>query len=481
MLYYCKQKNNMKVKFYILIIMFFTANVQGQFIDLELFASGLDNPLDITHAGDDRLFVVERSGKIKIIDAEGTVLSTPFLDIDPIVFNVSNQDERGLLGLAFHPDYATNGYFYVNYIDNSGNTNIARYQADANDPNIADANSRELIMMIEQPVWNHNGGCLKFGPDGYLYIGMGDGGSGNDPDNYSQNRTSLLGKMLRIDVDNGLPYSIPADNPFAEDDFTLDEIWAIGLRNPWRFSFDRETGDLWIGDVGQNFLEEIDFQPSDSPGGENYGWRCYEGTDFTNNSSMSDCQENYVFPVYEMQHQGFTGPCSVTGGFVYRGTKYSELMGKYICADYCTGEFFVVEPDGQGGWNGAEVAQFQHDISTFGEDNEGELYIASFSSGRIYHVVGENIVSNSTIPLLEEVAVNPNPAIGRTQLDLKTNGLLELDIQLIDINGKVVLKKSIQVNGSHQEWIEMEGFASGSYILNISSDTGLLSKQLIIY
>jgi len=471
----------MKLNIYIIVFLILGYNLNAQNIDLELFASGFTFPLDITHAGDDRLFVVERSGKIKVVEPNGNILAIPFLDIDPLVHNVSNQDERGLLGLAFHPDYSTNGHFFVNYIDNDGNTNIARYQVNSSDANEAVPESRELIMMIEQPVWNHNGGCLKFGPDGYLYIGMGDGGSGNDPNNFSQNPMSFLGKMLRIDVDNGLPYSIPEDNPFANDDFTLDEIWATGLRNPWRYSFDKETGDLWIGDVGQGFLEEIDFQSVNSTGGENYGWRCYEGTDFTNNSSMNDCQVDFTFPVYEVQQSGFSGPCSITGGFVYRGAKYSELVGKYICADYCSGQFFAVEPDGQGGWTGKEVAKFQHDISTFGEDNEGELYIASFSSGRIYHIVGENIVSANEIPLLEEVNVYPNPTTGTTQLDLVSNGNLNLDLQLVDMTGKVVLTKSIQVNGKHQELIDMTGFASGSYILNISSESGLLSKQLIVY
>ncbi len=456
-------------------------DVNAQTLQLELFADGFNRPLDITHAGDDRLFVVERRGKIKIVDTDGNTLAEPFIDLDDIVFNSSNQDERGLLGMAFHPDYASNGYFFVNYINNSGNTVIARYEVSSTDPNLADPNSAEEIMAIDQPVWNHNGGCLKFGPDGYLYIGMGDGGAGNDPDNYSQNRTSLLGKMLRIDVDNGLPYTIPADNPFAEDDFTLDEIWAIGLRNPWRYSFDKETGDLWIADVGQNFIEEVDFQAADSPGGENYGWRCYEGTSFTNNSSMADCQEDFVDPVYEIQHQGFSGPCSITGGFVYRGTLYSEMVGKYICADYCTGDFYFVEPDGNGGWNGSEVAQFPHDVSTFGEDVNGELYITSFSGGAIYHLVGENIVSTNAIPNLEEVSVSPNPTNGLTHLNLKSNARLDLDLELLDMNGKVVIKKSLSIQGEHRELIDMNGYASGTYILNISSNTGLLSKQLIVH
>lgn len=471
----------MKKIIYLFFLGFLVFEIDAQVIELELFAQGFNRPLDITNAGDDRLFVVERRGLIRIVDADGNILDTPFIDLDPKVFNSSNQDERGLLGMAFHPDYANNGHFFVNYTDNDGTTIIERYTVSESDPNVADINSAELIMEIEQPVWNHNGGCLKFGPDGFLYIGMGDGGAGNDPQNFSQNRLSLLGKMLRIDVDNGLPYTIPEDNPFAHDDFTLDEIWAIGLRNPWRYSFDRLTGDLWIADVGQSFLEEVDFQPADSPGGENYGWRCYEGTDFTGNTPMADCQENYVEPVFEVQHQGFTGPCSITGGFVYRGTLYSELVGKYICADYCAGEFYVVEPDGQGGWNGAEVAQFPHDVSTFGEANNGELYIAAFSSGRIYHIVGENIVSTTSIPELKKVNVHPNPTTGETRLDLQSDGRLDLNLQLMDVNGKAVFQKSISINGVHQELIDMNGFATGTYILHISSEQGLLSKQLIVH
>lgn len=463
----------------LLIVCFASSN--AQVVDIELFASGFSRPLDITHAGDDRLFIVERRGEIHIVDPSGNVLPEPFIDLDPVVFNSSNQDERGLLGLAFHPDYSSNGYFYVNYINNEGNTVIARYQVDSNDPNLADPNSAEQIMLIEQPVWNHNGGCLKFGPDGYLYIGMGDGGSANDPGNYSQNRLSLLGKMLRIDVDSQMPYAIPEDNPFANDDFTLDEIWAIGLRNPWRFSFDKETGDLWIGDVGQGFLEEINHQPADSPGGENYGWRCYEGTDFTNLSSNADCQENYTLPVFEVQHQGFTGPCSITGGYVYRGSLYSELMGKYICADYCTGDFYVVESNEDGTWTGEEVAQFPHAVSSFGEDVNGELYFASFASGRIYRIVGENIVSLESVPGLENISIQPNPTSGEVELSLQSSKKLELDLQLIDMTGKLLLTKRFVVDGDLSEWINLEEFPKGSYVLNIVSGKKLVSKQIIVH
>ncbi|MEM9546771.1 MAG: PQQ-dependent sugar dehydrogenase [Bacteroidota bacterium] len=466
--------------FFCVLIFGFGMSGQAQIMDLELFASEFSRPLDIANAGDDRLFVVERRGAIKIVDLEGNVFAEPFIDLDPVVFNSSNQDERGLLGMTFHPDYANNGYFFVNYIDNDGNTIIERYQVDASDPNKADDTSGELIIEIEQPVWNHNGGCLKFGSDGFLYIGMGDGGAGNDPDNYGQNRLSLLGKMLRIDVDNGLPYTIPEDNPFANDDFTLDEIWAIGMRNPWRFSFDQLTGDLWIGDVGQGALEEIDFQPVDSPGGENYGWRCYEGTAFTNISSMADCQENYVDPVFEVAHQGFSGPCSITGGYVYRGTQYSELVGKYVCADYCTGDFYIVEPDGNGGWQGNEVAQFPYAVSTFGEDVNGELYIASFSSGEIYHIVGENIVSTGEIAGLESVHIQPNPTTDNAVIRLNSNQKVDLKFQLLDITGKVMLTKTAKINGEHEELIEMQSYSPGTYILNISSGSNLLSKQIIV-
>jgi glucose/arabinose dehydrogenase len=471
----------MKAFFYTIIFLTVGMNSQSQTIDIELFANGFNRPVDITNAGDERLFIVERKGLIKIIDGDGNVMPQPFLDIDDLVFNSSNQDERGLLGMAFHPDYASNGFFFVNYTNNFSNTVISRFQVDSGNSNLADAGSEEIILTIEQPYANHNGGCIKFGPDGYLYIGMGDGGSGNDPQNYSQNRTSLLGKMLRIDVDNGLPYTIPEDNPFAEDDFTLDEIWAIGLRNPWRFSFDHETGDLWIGDVGQGFLEEIDFQPAGSSGGENYGWRCYEGTDFTNNSLMSDCQEAYIDPVFEVQHEGFGGPCSITGGFVYRGSRYNELEGVYVCADFCNGEFYTIVPNGIGGWSGNEVAQFPHNVSTFGEDNTGEIYFASFSTGEIYHLTGLNTVSVDNIAFLEAVTVSPNPTSGNTHLDLKSNGLLTLDLQLLDMSGKVMMFRSISINGAHKELIDMNEFASGSYILNITSGESLLSKQVIVY
>jgi glucose/arabinose dehydrogenase len=252
-------------------------------VNLVPLYSGLNNPVGIYHCNDNRLFVLEQSqGDIEIIDTNGVYIGK-FLDLTSLI---STGGERGLLGMAFHPDYLSNGYFYVNYTNLAGNTVIARYTVSAN-PNVANASSAFILLTITQDFSNHNGGHIAFGPDGYLYIGMGDGGSGGDPNNRAQNPLSRLGKMLRIDVDNGTPYGIPASNPYFGQTDTLPEIWAMGMRNPWKFSFDELTGDMWIGDVGQNAQEEIDFEPAGSPGGSNWGWRCYEGLNAYSTTSLS--------------------------------------------------------------------------------------------------------------------------------------------------------------------------------------------------
>ncbi|MFN5372422.1 MAG: PQQ-dependent sugar dehydrogenase, partial [Bacteroidia bacterium] len=295
----------------------------------------------------------------------------------------SDSDERGLLGLAFDPNYAQNGRFYVNYINNSGNTVIARYTVSATDPNAGNFDSEQILLTITQPYANHNGGCLAFGPDGYLYIGMGDGGSGNDPQNYAQNPNSLLGKMLRIDVSgNDAGYTIPSDNPFTSandpNNAIRDEIWAIGVRNPWRWSFDRVTGDLWIADVGQNLYEEVNMQPASSTGGENYGWRCYEANNLNTSVNTNTClpQSNYVFPIYNYMHTS-GGGCSITGGYVYRGNLYNDVFGRYFYTDYCDGVIRGIIPNGNGGYTNQSHGTFtQFQYTTFGEDQFGEVYIA---------------------------------------------------------------------------------------------------------
>ena len=357
------------------------------------FAAGLDQPDNIANAGDARLFVLEQPGVIRIVEPDGSVLPTPFLDISS---RVSCCGEQGLLGLAFDPGYAANGRFYVDYTDNAGNTQVSRFSVTAN-PDVADPNGEVGILSVVQPFSNHNGGDLQFGPDGYLYISLGDGGSGGDPQGNGQNGQTLLGKILRIDVDGGSPYAIPADNPFVGDPGTLDEIWALGLRNPWRFSFDRSTGDLFIADVGQASREEVDFQPAASGGGQNYGWRCYEGNaayDLTGCGPAGD----YVFPIHDYTH---ADGCAITGGFVYRGSQFPALLGHYLFADYCSGKLWALSPDGGGGWNVDDVGQFPINFTSFGEDAAGEIYAAA-QAGAIYHV-------QATVPA---PACPPTPAGG---------------------------------------------------------------------
>jgi glucose/arabinose dehydrogenase len=352
--------------------------------------TGLARPVQVVAAPNDydRIFIVEQrsgsTGRIRIFNLDtNTLNSTPFLS-----FSVSTSSEQGLLGLAFHPDYDTNGQFYVNYTASNGDTYIKRYTV-SSDPDIADSGSGYTIMTIDQPYSNHNGGWLGFGPDGYLYIGTGDGGSGGDPGNRAQDITNQkLGKMLRIDVDGGLPYAIPASNPFVGITGD-DEIWSYGLRNPWRCSFDSKTGDLWMGDVGQNAYEEISFQPASSTGGENYGWRCYEGNN-TYNTSGCPSQSTMIFPVWEYSH---SSGCSITGGEIYRGSAIGGLEGTYFFADYCYPTIWSFRYDG------TSVYDFQNrtsqlapdqgsigSISGFGRDAAGELYICDLN-GEVFKVI----------------------------------------------------------------------------------------------
>jgi glucose/arabinose dehydrogenase len=353
----------------------------GQLVPI---ATNLDHPSVITHAGDGsgRVFIALQDGKIIIWD--GTqVLPTPFLDIDPIVN--SNGLEQGLLGVAFHPDYETNGFFYVNYSDTTGgDTVIARYKVSPVNPNVANPASALILMEIDQPFSNHNGGQLQFGPDGYLYIGLGDGGSAGDPGNRAQDLTKPLGKILRIDVNGagvppdcggGVNYGIPPDNPFMNGPGgNCDEIWQRGLRNPWRFSFDRLTGDLFIADVGQDAWEEIDFAPAGSTGGENWGWRCYEGNHPFNTQGCLP-PALYDFPIFEYSH---SLGCAVVGGYAYRGSALPPVaQGTYVFGDNCSGRIWAARHVG-GAWVVQQVKDSQYSISTFGETEEGELCFAHY-------------------------------------------------------------------------------------------------------
>lgn len=371
-------------KFFFLFFAFFVSTFSlfsQPKIQLVDFSTGFTQPVDIAHCGDSRLFVVEKRGYIWITDSLGNRLQDPFLNIDDRVLSV--QSERGLLGLAFPPDYAQTGYFYVNYSrETDGDTRVSRFSRNPLDPNKADPNSELIILTQDQPFANHNGGGLKFGLDGYLYIALGDGGSGDDPQNNGQKKTTFLGKILRIDVSSA-PYVVPPDNPFVGDASYLPEIWSLGLRNPWRFSFDRLTGDMWIGDVGQSTREEIDFEPFDT-GGRNYGWRCYEGVNAYITGGCAGAS-NYVGPVFDYDNNSMG--CSVTGGFRYRGSQYPDLYGKYIFTDYCSGRWWVIQPNADGSFTTTQIADLSNSqYCSLGEDRDGELYVALLGNGKIQKI-----------------------------------------------------------------------------------------------
>ena len=387
-------------------------NLELPGINLTQVASGLVRPVYVTHAGDDsgRVFIVEQRGQILIL--EDDLSERPFLDIQDRVESpaTGGGNEEGLLSVAFPPGYAEKGYFYVYYTMRNGDNVVSRFSL-SDDPNLADADSEEQILVLPHPQYtNHNGGQLAFGPDGFLYIGTGDGGGGGDPLDNAQDPSSLNGKLLRIDVEmdsfrskqskpyerydnqkytcylpmisSGKVYAIPADNPFIDDPDFRPEIWALGLRNPWRFSFDRESGDLFIADVGQNRWEEINFQPADSPGGKNYGWNIMEGEECYGASSC-DTQgltlPVHVYPIFS------STDCSITGGFVYRGEAYPALDGLYIYGDFCSGRIWGLQQDG-GTWQTGLLASTSFRISSFGEDEGGEIYVADMSGGTIYKI-----------------------------------------------------------------------------------------------
>ncbi len=387
-----------------------------------VIASGLTLPVGLVNAGDGtgRLFVVQQRGKILAYSAAyqllGTVLDISSLTTcgDPAI----GCGEQGLLGLAFHPDYASNGYFFVDYTDANGDEVIARYKVSAN-PNVANPASAAILLTVPDPFPNHNGGQLQFGPDGYLYVAMGDGGAGGDPGNRAQNPGELLGKILRIDVDatgavpcgqsQPAPYAIPADNPFAGSATACNEVWDYGLRNPWRFSFDRANGDLWIGDVGQNLYEEVDYEPSGGSGGVNYGWRrmegfhCYDPPTGCNNGGLQ-------LPILELPH---SPECSVTGGYVYRGRLSPQLYGVYIFGDYCSGKVWGVTRDSAGNWSRRQIASSQF-ISSFGQDEAGELYVVEHS-GAVRRIIGPTSYALPAIAALTPfAAVKGDPSFTLT-------------------------------------------------------------------
>ncbi len=352
-------------------------NTQAQ--TLTQVADGFVQPLSITHAGDGsgRLFVVEQRGTVRVVHDE-TLVTQHYLDLQD---RTRSQGERGLLGLAFHPDFADNARLFVHYTDTGGTTVLSELRAATADADVVDPASERVILTLEQPYGNHNGGQIAFGPDGFLYLGLGDGGSGGDPLDAGQDLGTWLGTILRLDVDGEHPYAVPGDNPFVGVDDALDEIWAYGLRNPWRFSFDRANGDLWIADVGQNEVEEVNRQDADSAGGENYGWRIMEGDACYDPPTGCD-PTGLTMPVLTYTHASGWGR-SVTGGYVYRGNDVPSLAGAYVFGDYISGRIFVAEGEGDD-WTARILLEPGFRIATFGQDEAGELYVADYQGGVLY-------------------------------------------------------------------------------------------------
>jgi glucose/arabinose dehydrogenase len=441
-----------------LVLAVATHSIAAQGISLEIVASGIPNLVDIQHAGTNgRLFLVNQQGRILILD--GTqVRGTPFLDISSIVLFGG---ERGLLGLAFHPAYASNGYFFVFYTSLSGDTVIARYTVSA-DPNVADPASAVTLMTVPQPFSNHKGGQLRFGPDGFLYIALGDGGSGGDPQNNGQNLATLLGKLLRIDVDSGSPYAVPASNPFVNTPGARGEIWALGLRNPWRFSFDRQTGEMFIADVGQAAWEEVNLQPA-TGGGRNYGWRVMEGRHCFNPSSGCNTT-NLVLPIVEYSHS--TG-CSISGGFRYRGSALAGYQGTYFFGDLCTGVILGAAIVSGNTWRITRLIDAGLTVTTFGEDAAGELYVSHYAdSGTLYRVV---LASASSARLT--VSANGPGTIASTPAVLECGDLCGADFS---VGSVVTLHATASAGSAFLRWEGDADCLDGS--VTLSSDRGCIAR-----
>jgi len=448
----------------LLICAFFCLNAFSQTIELEDFADGFSSPLALKNAGDERLFVVEQGGVIKIVDINGTVNPTPFLDIQSIV---NAGGERGLLGLAFHPEYQTNGRFFVHYSNSSGDTQISEFSVSTSNPDIADPNSEVMLLTVSQPFSNHNGGTIAFGPqDGYLYIGLGDGGGGGDTNNNAQNPTLLIGKLLRIDIDTqsgGNNYGIPSDNPFIVDPNTRDEIWATGLRNPFRFTMDPETNSIWIGDVGQNAREEIN-RASLSQAGLNYGWRCYEGNAPYNTSGCPD-ESELTFPVFDYS---WNGGGSVIGGYVYKGDLYSDLQDVYVFGDI-DGMISTLDIDD----NYINQGQFPGTWVGFGQDINKELYVVNLG-GSIFKIVGGVLSVDENQGA--DTIIYPNPANDIVSIKLQTQVMEHLKIS--DIKGSILYAETLQ---SNQKKLNTSSFAKGMYFITITTKQGAkFVKKLMI-
>lgn len=456
-------------------------------ISYQQIFSGLSAPTDIVnaHDGTNRLFVVQQGGTIKVWN--GTTLSN-FITISSIL---STGGERGLLSMAFHPGFngTTNRYFFVYYTNTSGNVEVSRYQTTEGDANTGDSATRTVIITIPHPTnANHNGGKLNFGPDGYLYFATGDGGSANDPPNNAQTGTVLLGKMLRIDIDHAGPaahpnYAIPADNPYVGSGTIADEIWNLGLRNPFRWSFDRANGNMWIGDVGQGAQEEVDYRPADSTGHNNFGWRCYEG--YIHTPGIATCSPaDYVPPVFAYVHPPNPPSIAITGGYVYRGLEYPDFNGYYIATEFYSGSVFLLWPNGNGGFDSSTQTGLQNNIPAFGEGEDGTLYAISESSNAAYKVVATGgsvlpvVLSAFTVqhfPTYNEVkwTTASEQNTSRFYIEYSTDG------SYYNRAGQVAASRNISGNSyvfQHQFLTDVATF----YRLAIADDNGTVSYSSVI-
>ncbi len=476
----------MKPHIYLLFFFFFAFTIsqaQTGAIKLTLFSGGYTFPLGVENCGDSRLFVIQKGGQISISDSNGTHISAPFLDISDRVD--ATVDETGLLGLAFSPKYAANGLFYVYYTNKAGNSIISQFKVSA-DKNKANPASEKVVLQITQTYRNHVGGCIKFGRDGFLYIGVGDGdGSApGDPLNYAQNPGMLQGKMLRIKVANNGTYTIPPANPFINNAAYRKEIWAVGLRNPWRFSFDAANGNLWIGDVGEAIWEEVDVQPAKSKGGENYGWRCYEG-DAAYNASGCLPKATYTFPKYEFTHSGNpVSDCAITGGFVYRGKKYADLYGKYFFTDFCSGIIRSLTVKGNKLIEKDELnSGILYALTSFGEDAKRELYVVSSAGGQVLRVTSASSVSGvaTTEQPAASMTVYPNPSHGEFSIGYTSAKAESVIINVYGNGGKnIYTANKLAASGENNWAMTLPNGERGNCYVTITTASGDMIRRNIV-
>ena len=435
--------------------------------------ASLSSPVDIVNAGDgtNRIFIAERGGAVKVYNSSYTLLGT-FLTVTGIVAG----GEEGLLSIAFHPNYETNGFFWVYYTNTAGDIEVSRYKVSTGNANVADAASKQVVMTIPHPGQNnHNGGKLNFGADGNLYFATGDGGGGGDVPNNAQNGNVLLGKMIRINVSTGTSapfFTIPADNPFVTDAAVRDEIWALGLRNPYRWSFDRTTGDMWIGDVGQNEREEVNYRTAATSGGVNYGWRCYEGN-LPYNTTGCAAQSNYVFPVYEYINPP-TSSTSVVGGYVYRGTLYPSMQGYYFASDVYSGNLYKINING---FTTTVQSGLPTLVAGFGETETGELLAVSLN-GNAY-----SLIPNTPTPVSNINGADQKPVLYPTVIN-NQKFIIQLpfsyyQLQIVNTSGTVVKTQNLNGRTGTVE-IALPNLAAGIYFVQLLGGKKSFVQKIIV-